>query len=252
MRLPRRLSHDQSADLVTHLDELRGRLVVSLIALAGGFTVAFVLRGHIISYLNGPLPGHKQPITFGVAEPFMTSIKIGLFGGFALALPVILWQVWSYFAPALEPRIQRTVAWCVLTASVLFGVGVVFAAKVALPAAVKFLTTYDNNLYNIQVRAADYYSFAFMVLAAVGLVFELPVFVVALVRIGITTSDKLRKNRRYGYIIVAALAVALPGVDPVTTAFEMVPLLVLFEASIWFSVLFERRARRAAVAGSAL
>ena len=118
-----------------------------------------------------------------------------------------------------------------------------FAYRLALPAAVHFLTSYDSDLYDIQVRARSYYSFALLVLLAVGLVFELPIVVLGLVRLGITSSAKLRRNRRIGYVAVAALAVALPGVDPVTTAFEMVPLLVLYESSIWLSVIFERRWR---------
>jgi sec-independent protein translocase protein TatC len=243
IRPPRRLAHGQGADLVEHLGELRARLVVCLVALAAGTGVAYTFRGRILGFLNGPLPGHRQPITFGVAEPFTTSLKISIVAGLALALPIVLWQVWSFLAPAFEPRIQRTIAGSVVIATALFAVGVVFAARVALPAAVKFLTSYDDHLYNIQVRAQDYYSFALMVLAAVGLVFELPVFVVALVRIGVTSSAQLRRNRRWGYAIVAALAVALPGVDPVTTVFEMVPLMLLFEASIWLSVLLERRVR---------
>ena len=111
------------------------------------------------------------------------------------------------------------------------------------PAALKFLTTYDQSIYNIQIRAQDYVSFAVMVLVAVGVVFELPAVIVTLVRLGIVSSRTLRKQRRIGYVVVAAIAVALPGVDPVTTVFEMVPLMVLFEASIWLSVLVERRAR---------
>jgi sec-independent protein translocase protein TatC len=131
---------------------------------------------------------------------------------------------------------------------VLFVGGLAFAYRVALPAALKFLTSYDQNIYDIQIRAKDYVSFAVLVLVAVGVVFELPAFIVGFVRLGILSSSTLRRNRRIGYVAVAALAVALPGVDPVTTVFEMVPLLVLFEASIWLSVLVERRAR-AAVAG---
>jgi sec-independent protein translocase protein TatC len=100
-------------------------------------------------------------------------------------------------------------------------------------------------VFDIQVRASDYYSFAIMVLAAVGVVFELPIFILALVRLGILSATKLRKNRRIGYVAVTALAVALPGVDPFTTALELVPLLILFEASIWLAVLGERRAAAA-------
>jgi sec-independent protein translocase protein TatC len=215
-------------------------------ALAVGFTVAYIFHQRLILWLEGPLPEAKRhPITLAIAEPFMTSVKVSLAAGFALALPVILWQLWSYLAPAFRQGIQRTVATFVTIASVLFVGGVAFGYAVALPAALKFLTSYDSELYNIQIRAQAYYSFALMVLVAVGVVFELPVFIIALVRLGVTSSRKLRRNRRIGYVIVAALAVALPGVDPVTTAFEMLPLMALFEASIWASVLLERRWERA-------
>ena len=96
------------------------------------------------------------------------------------------------------------------------------------------------------MRASAYYSFALLVLLSVGIVFQLPIFVLALVRLGVTSSARLRRNRRLGYVIVTVVAVALPGVDPITTLLELVPLLVLFEASIWLSVLMERRQRIAA------
>ncbi len=249
MRLARRLSHGEPAELVQHLGELRTRLAISLGAIAIGFTVAYVFHQRLIVWLEGPLPFAKRhPITLGIGEPFTTSLKVSLAAGFALALPVVLWQLWSYLAPAFRQRTQRTLATFVVIATALFGVGVTFSYSVALPAALKFLTNYDSNIYDIQIRAQSYYSFALLVLVAVGVVFELPIFILALVRLGVTSSRKLRRNRRIGYIAVAALAVALPGVDPVTTLFEMVPLMALFEASIWLSVLFERRWRLAEAA----
>jgi len=241
-RLPRRLASNQHADLVEHLDELRARVIVCLVAVTAGFAVAYAFHGRLIDVLNRALPAaHRQPVTLGVAEPFMTSMKLSLVAGFGLALPIVLWQVWSYLAPALQRHLQRTILGLVVAATLLFVVGVAFGDRVALPAAVHFLTSYDDQHYKILVRAQDYYSFAIMVLAAVGLVFELPVFVLALVRLRVLTAAKLRRNRRIGYAIVAAVAVALPGVDPVTTAMEMVPLFLLFESSIWLAVAFERR-----------
>jgi sec-independent protein translocase protein TatC len=248
VRLPRRLGHGQHAELVDHLDELRNRLIVSVIAVVAAFAVSYAFHARLLAMLESPLPAGKKLVTFGVTEPFMTSLQVSLVGAVAIALPVLLWQAWSYFAPALDPRVQRTVAIAVVAATVLFVVGLVFAYEVAMPAAVRFLTTYDQHVYAINVRAKDYISFTLAVLVAVGLVFELPAVVVALVRIGIVRADQLRRNRRIGYVAVAVLAVALPGVDPVTTAFEMVPLMVLFEASIWVSVAVERRvAARAAL-----
>jgi sec-independent protein translocase protein TatC len=240
MRLPKRLQHGDTAELVEHLGELRGRLVVSLSALALGTAVAFVFRDHLIGWLNAPLDGRK-PITLNVAEPFTTSLKVSLMAGFALALPVILWQVWAFLSPAVGRGAQRSIGALVALASGLLVAGVAFGYFVALPAAVSFLTNFDSNLYDIQIRASTYYSFAILVLASVGVVFELPIFILALVRLGVTSSARLRRNRRIGYVAMAVLAVALPGIDPVTTAFEMVPLMVLFEGSIWLCVILERR-----------
>jgi sec-independent protein translocase protein TatC len=168
---------------------------------------------------------------------------ISLWVGLALAFPVVLWQLWAFMAPAFQEHTQRMLVGFVLFATVLLCGGLVFGYFIALPAAVHFLTNYDSSLYNTQIRAKDYYSFVLLVLAAVGVVFELPIFILAMVRIGILTTAKLRRNRRIGYVVVAAVAVALPGVDPVTTMLEMIPLMILFELSIWLSVLFERRWR---------
>lgn len=243
MRLPRRLGHDETAGLVEHLGELRARLVVVLVALAAGFAVGYVFHSQLIGWLNQPLPAHREPVTFGIAEPFMISLKVSLVAGFAIALPVILWQVWSFLAPAARKGAGRSIAWFVAFASVLFAIGVGFSHGVALPAAIRFLTNYDSELYDIQIRASSYYSFALFSLLAVGLVFELPVFILGLVRFGVLSAAKLRGNRRIGYVAMAVIAVALPGVDPITTAFEMVPLMLLFEGSIWLAVVFERRWR---------
>ena len=242
MRSPRRLRHDEGAELVQHLDELRSRLVISLAAVAVGFAAAYAVHGRLLNWLNQSLPaGRRHPVTFGVAEPFLTSLKISLVAGFALALPIVLWQLWSYLAPAFEERAQRAVAGFTALATALFVAGVAFGKAVALPAALRFLTTYDEHHYDIQIRAQDFYSFAVTVLVAVGLVFELPVFILALVRLRVLSAAKLRRNRRIGIVAMAALAVALPGVDPVTTLLEMVPLMLLYEGSIWLSVMFERR-----------
>jgi sec-independent protein translocase protein TatC len=243
VRLPRRLGHGEEATLVEHLDELRTRIFVALGALVVGSAIAFVFRGDILHWLNAPLPGDKQkPITLSVAEPFMTSMKVSIIAGLALAFPIVLWQLWSFLAPAVEPHAERTVLLFVLLATVLLVAGVAFAYWVVLPQAVHFLTNFDDQYYNSQLRARDYYGFVMTVLLAVGLVFELPIFILALTRLDVISTRTLRKQRRLGYFIVAVVAVLLPGVDPVTTTFEMVPLIALYELSIWLSVLLERRA----------
>ena len=243
MRPPRRLRHGEEATLVEHLDELRSRILISLATLIVGTIVAFVFQHHILHWLSQPLPPARKKqglLTLGVAEPFLVTFKISIWAGLGLAFPVVLWQIWGFFAPAVAERSQRLVAVFVAFSSALLACGVVFAYYVVLPAALKFLTSYNEQSFNIQIRATDYYNFVLLTLVGVGVVFELPVFVLALVRLGVLTSNRLRHTRRLGYFIVAVVAVALPGIDPVTTTLEAIPLFVLYEGSIWLSVLMER------------
>ena len=255
-RLPRRLQHAESVTLVEHLDELRTRLIVSLLALALGFAIAFPFHERIIGWLIEPLPEGKELVTFGVTEPFFTSLKVSLAAGFLIALPVVLWQVWSFLAPAFEEHSQRIVAAFVLVATILLGAGLAFGYFVLLPKALQFLTTYDEQLYDIQIRASYYLSFVTFALLAMSLIFQLPIFILALVRLGVITSGTLRRNRRIGIALCVVIAALLPTVDPISLAFETIPLLILFELSIWASVFFERRwaralaAQREAYAGS--
>jgi sec-independent protein translocase protein TatC len=243
VRLPRRLRHGEEATLVEHLDELRTRIFVSLGALAVAFAVAFVFHHTLLDWLNAPLPEDRgKPITLGVAEPFLTAVKVSMLGALALATPVVLWQLWSFLAPAVDPHAERTVLLFVAIATVLLAAGVAFGYWVVLPKAVHFLTNFDESEFQIQLRAKDYYGFVMTVLLAVGLVFELPIFMLALVKLDVLSTTTLRRNRRLGYFIVAVVAVLLPGIDPVTTTLEMVPLIALYEASIWLAVLMERRA----------
>jgi sec-independent protein translocase protein TatC len=182
-----------------------------------------------------------------VAEPFTTSLTVSVYAAVALAPPVLLWQLWSYLAPALDERRQRSIAHLVLVASLLLAGGMAFAYWVVLPSTIPFLLAFDDELYQIDVRARDYYSFAALTIGGVGLLFELPVFLLGLVRLGILTSARLRRNRRIGVAALAATSVALPGVDPATTILQTIPLLALFETSIWASVYFERRWSRSPI-----
>ena len=241
-RLPRRLQYGEEATLVEHLEELRQRIFVCLGALLVTTVVAFILHHRLLALLNHFLPRRiGQPVTLTVGEPFMTSVWISLWAGVLVALPVLIWQAWAFFAPAVDDRSVRTATLFIVFATVLLAVGVVFGYYVAVPKAVKFLTNYDHRYYDQLVQAKQYYTFVVMVLFAMGIVFELPIFVLGLVRLGIVSSAKLRKTRRVGYFIVACVGVALPGVDPVTTIFETLPLWAIYELSIWLSILVERR-----------
>jgi sec-independent protein translocase protein TatC len=240
-RLPRRLGHGEEATLVEHLDELRSRLIISLLAVAVSFPLTYWFHETLIEWLMRPKPEDVDPITIGVAEPFTTAVKVSFYASLAIAFPVLVWQAWSFLAPAVEERSQRIVARFVAFATVLFAGGMAFAYFVILPPALRFLTQFDEELYRIDVRASYYLSFVTLLIFATGLVFQLPMFVLALVRLGILTSTQLRRNRKMGYVLLLGGAILLPTVDPVSLALEVAPLWILFELSIWLSVIMERR-----------
>jgi sec-independent protein translocase protein TatC len=242
--LPRRLHHGEEATLVEHLDELRSRLIVALLAIVPIFLLTFAFHEQIMEWLTGPLPDDRKLVTLGVTEPFTTSVKVSLIAALAIALPILLWQAWAFLAPAVEPHFERVVLVFVLLATALFITGVAFMYYVVLPRALDFLTSYDAELYDIQIRASYYYTFTAMTLLAGGLAFLMPIFVLALVRLRVLTSDRLRQNRRIAFVILLVFAILLPTVDPVSLAFEVVPLVLLFEMSIWLSVYMERRWNR--------
>jgi sec-independent protein translocase protein TatC len=239
--LPRRLQHGEEATLVEHLDELRSRLIICLFAIVPAFALTFAFHEQIIEWLTGPLPDDKNLVTFGVTEPFTTSVKVSVIAAIGLVLPVLLWQVWAFFAPAVAPNFERIALFFVVAATALFAAGVLFIYYVVLPRALDFLTNYDDELYDIQIRASYYYTFVAMTLLGGGLAFLMPIFVLALVRLRILTSRRLRQNRKIAFVILLVFAAALPTVDPVSLAFEILPLMLLFEGSIWLAVLMERR-----------
>ncbi len=242
--LPRRLDHGEEATLVEHLDELRSRLIVAIVAIVPLFALTFAFHEQIMEWLIGPLPDDKKLVTLGVTEPFTTSVKVSMIAALALALPVVLWQAWAFFAPAVQPHFERVILVFVVFATALFVIGVAFMYTIVLPRALDFLTSYDANIYDIQIRASYYYTFAAMTLLAGGLAFLMPIFILGLVRLRVLTSGRLRANRRIAYVALLMFAILLPTVDPVSLAFETIPLLILFEMSIWLSVFMERRWNR--------
>ena len=242
--LPRRLRHGEEATLVEHLGELRTRLIISLIALAAGFGVAYGFHGRLLHWLNRPLPANLgKPVTFSPIEPFATSIMVSLWAGLLLALPIVLWQLWAFLAPALEERRQRSVVVPVAFATVLGVGGVLFGYFVILDPAIHFLTNYDSSYYNIQVRARDYYRFVGFVLLGVAIAFEVPVFVLALVRLRILSAAQLRHTWRLGVFVMTVIGVILPGVDPVSTLLSVIPLVLLYVLSIGLATFLEPRWR---------
>ena len=251
VRLPRRLGHGEEATLGEHLEELRGRLMVMIGAVVVAAIVAYVFHDHVIDWLNKPLPDGTRVTTLGVAEPFTITIMICIYAGIVAALPIVLWQVWSFFAPAVDARLERKVLLLVACSVVLGVVGVWFGYEILLPRAIHFLTNYDTAHFDNLVQAKPYYNFVVAILLGIVVIFQTPLAILGLVAIGVLSSRTLRKQRRLGYFITAAVALALPGPDLVTTFLELMPMWLLFEGSIWAAYLFERRRERKIASSSA-
>jgi sec-independent protein translocase protein TatC len=226
--------------LVEHLDELRTRIVISIAAFAVAFGLCFWQNTRLLDIANAPLPDDRNPITFGIAEPFTTTVTISAYAALVLSLPVILYQAYAFVLPALTNRERRVVVPFLILVPILFIAGVVFGYFVVLPAATEFLLNFNENQFNIEIRARDYYSFFTLTLAVMGLIFQLPIGILAVTRLGIVTPEQLAKNRRYAYVLLVIVAMLLPGTDPITMLIEAVPLIVLFEGSLLLARAFGR------------
>jgi sec-independent protein translocase protein TatC len=232
-------SFDDRMSLVEHLDELRARLVVC-IAIFGVALAACFWQNHLLLELAAiPLPaGHEKLITFGVTEPFTTTLTVSAYAAIILALPFVLYQLYAYVLPAFSKRQQRMIVPLLAMIPVLFIAGVAFGYFLVLPAAAKFLLNFNDSQFNVQVQAKEYYGFFSMTLLACGIVFQVPVGILAVTRLGIVKVEQLTKNRRYAYLVCAIVAAALPGVDPISMLLEMAPLVVLYELSILLAKAF--------------
>ncbi len=311
-----RIGHEDRLTVVDHLHELRGRLIISLAALAVAFgfcmwqnhalldiinkplshetqkqvkagngplgatysvqqsarTVATQLqdvvtalqrpgsgvsaatRGsleHVTPQLRGAIkhlsaaPEGNKPVTLGIGEPFTTTIGIALIFALILALPIILYELYGFLLPAFSPDQKRIATPLMLAIPFLFVAGVLFGYFVVLPAAVRFFQNFNSGQFNVLVQASQYYHFAAVTLLAMGLVFQVPVAILAATRAEIVTTKQLRHNRRYAIAACGAIAAFLPG-DAVTLLLETVPLYLLFELSVLLARVIDRKDRRRA------
>jgi len=234
------VSPDDRLTLTEHLDELRKRIFACLLAVAAGVVVAAIFNGFVFDVLLRPLrqvPGLPEQAytitTFSPAEPFVVSFKIWLVAGLILASPLLIWQFWAFVAPAFTASERRAFYPVVLASTALFLGGIALAYFVVLPQGLGFLLTFGAGYFNVQNRASDYFTFIALFVLAFGVVFELPVVLVLLAKVGVIDDRLLRKNRRYAAL---ALAVAAAVITPSQDAFSMlamfVPLYVLYEVSI--------------------
>jgi sec-independent protein translocase protein TatC len=176
-------------------------------------------------------PPGDNPVTLGVGEPFTTTLTVALYFALVFALPLILFELYGFVLPALNPE-ERRVALPLLTAvPFLFAAGVAFGYFVVLPAAVRFFVNFNSSEFNVLVQASQFYRFAATVLLAMGVVFQVPVAILGATRVGLVTTRQLRRNRRYAIVACAVVAAFLPG-DLITLVLETVPLYLLYEVSI--------------------
>src|SRR5215211_4015797 len=171
----------------------------------------------------------KRPVTLGVGEPFTATFKVAAYAALLLAMPLLLYQAYAFILPAFSPREKEVALPLLLGVPFLFAAGVGFAYFLVLPPAISFLQNFNDDSYDILLQAWDFYSFG----------------ILAATRLGVITPQQLRKGRRYAIVIIFIIAALLPGQDPVTMLILAAPLLVLYEASILFASLLDRRAARA-------
>lgn len=310
----RTIGHEDKLTLVDHLEELRTRLIVCILALAVAFGVCMWQNHALLKIVNRPLdkqtqtqvakgagplgqtalaqqgvlavsrevqgiaatlarpssglpaatrkalaaqiprlradvakipktPEGNKPVTLGVGEPFTATLGVTLLFALVFSLPVILFELYGFVLPAFSPSERRVALPLLLAIPCLFVVGVLFGYFVVLPAALHFFQNFNSEEFNVLVQAGPYYKFAATVLLAMGLVFQVPVAVLAATRVGIVTPRQLRHNRRYAIVACAAIAAFLPG-DAITLLLETIPLYLLYEASILLASLVERAERR--------
>jgi sec-independent protein translocase protein TatC len=188
-------------------------------------------------------PEGDKPVTLGIGEPFTTTLGVALIFAFILALPVILYELYGFLLPAFNPEQKRIATPLMLAIPFLFVIGVTFGYLVVLPAAVRFFQNFNSGQFNVLVQANQYYHFAAVILLAMGLVFQVPVGILAATRSGVVTPTQLRRNRRYAILACGAVAAFLPG-DAITLLLETVPLYLLFESSLLLATIIERREQR--------
>ena len=218
--------------LVEHLDELRSRIIICLIFFGIALAVCFWQNNALLQIANAPLPGDREPITFGVAEPFTTTLTISAYAAIIVTLPILLYELYAFVLPGFSPRERKAILPFLVLAPFLFVAGLVFAYFVVVPAATKFLLNFNESEFNIEIRARDYYSFFALTEISVGVLFQIPIGILAVTRLGIFTPQQIAANRRYAILIIAVVAMLLPGTDPVTMLISMAPLVILFEGSL--------------------
>ena len=236
---------EEKSPFTSHLDELRKRIIICIVAVAVGFFGSYFFAEQIFDILIKPLQAELPPdsmfIFTGLPEAFFVYLKLSLFGGILLASPVLLWEVWCFVAPGLYDQEKKYVYPFVIFSTVLFATGVSFGYFVVFPIAFKFFMGYSSEIIKPLPSIKEYLNFSCKLLFAFGVVFELPLFTLFLAKIGLVNEKMLRSKRKFAILGIFAVAAILTPPDVVSQILMAIPLLVLYEISILVAKYFGKK-----------
>ncbi|MBM4349019.1 MAG: twin-arginine translocase subunit TatC [Deltaproteobacteria bacterium] len=238
---------EQKQPLTSHLKELRKRLILSFIAVVTGFIVCYAFSQDLFDILSKPLlkmmPSGSSLIFTSVAEAFFTYMKVAFIAGIILTSPFVLFQVWAFVAPGLYRNEKRYVIPFVAAGSFFFVLGILFAYFVAIPVGFKFLLGYATDFIKPMPSMKEYLSFSIKFLLAFGLVFEFPVVLVLLARIGVVDAKTMARHRKYAILLIFIFAAVMTPPDIISQLLMAIPLMGLYELSIILSRIFGKKAK---------
>jgi sec-independent protein translocase protein TatC len=240
LRPLRRVTSDEQLTVVEHLDELRRRIIVSVVALVAAVCVTYAFHEQILRWLADPLPGGERQrlVTLAPTEALFTVLKVSLWAALVLALPIWLYQLYAYVIPAVADQPRRRMLLVVGGVALLFLGGAAFGYFIVLPVALDFLLSFGDDLFTNTLRAGDYYGFAIGLILGTGLMFEIPIAMLAFARLGLATASLYRRQWRVALVAIAIIAAILPGGDPASMLLLMAPQLVLYVLGIWLAKVF--------------
>lgn len=246
----KKLTPDEKVTLMRHLEDLRKALLVSIIAVVVAAIASFYYSDQILDIIQKPLKdlGMGLDLVYiGVTEGFFVKMKLALLAGLVIAFPVVAWELWSFIAPALYPHEKRYVYTLFPIILILFAAGVLFSYFTLLKMVLAFMVYIAGELRPM-ITVDKYLSFVLTLTIPFGLVFELPVVVFFLTRIGIIGPDVLARNRKYALLAIFVVAAALtPGPDPISQTMMALPVYLLYEISIWVAKLAQPKAKETLV-----
>jgi sec-independent protein translocase protein TatC len=225
------IASDDKLPFTDHLDELRHRLIISVIGIGVGFAISYAFSQQILLLLQRPMP--TRLIFIAPTEAFFVNLKVALYTGLFLSIPLILFQVWKFVAPGLYEHERRYSYPFLIISTVLFLVGAAFAYLVILPVALHFLIAQGGELWQPNITLSNYLAFCMRLLLAAGLIFEFPVLMYFLTKVGVVTPEFLVKNRKYAVLVAFVLSAILTPPDVFSQILLAIPLFLLFEVSIF-------------------